>query len=162
MLNDFLQQFEHVDDLLHKLAKELFSWLTLTSKQSDKYCDKIKITNFTFFEKAVAPMNIAILENFVSFAAQQKSEAVARYVNWMVSYEFPALSALAVRMDGVGNRVNEEELSLYIRRKDVLNVVKEVENVKVLEANIVTLRKRLEKHFLCESYMVRCPTDTID
>ena len=149
-----MQQFEHVDDLLHKLAKELFSWLTLTSKQSEKYCDKIKITNFTFFEKAITPMNIAILENFVSFAAQQKSEAVARYVNWMVSYEFPALSALAVRMDGVGNRVNEEELSLYIRRKDVLNVVKEVENVKVLEANIITLRKRLEKHFLCESYMV--------
>lgn len=140
--------------MLHKLAKELFSWLTLTAKQSDKYCDKIKITNFTFFEKSVGPMNIGILENFVIFAGQQRSEAVSRYVNWMVSYEFPALSALAVRMDGVGNRVNEEELSLYIRRKDVLNVVKEIENVKALEANIVTLRKRLEKHFLCEAYVV--------
>ena len=63
----------------------------------------------------------------------------------MVSYEFPALSALAgnltcllvstptvcryvcmyvVRMDGVGSKVHGEELSLYIRRKDVLAVLK--------------------------------------
>jgi hypothetical protein len=144
-----------VDDVLHKLAKELFNWLSSTAKQSDKYADKIKIINFTFFERSLQPMCIDILDNFISYAAQQRVECMARYVNWMVSYEFPALSALAVRMDGLGNRVNEEELSLYIRRKDVLNVVKEVEVIKTLEVKIAMLRRRLEKHFQSEQDTVR-------
>ncbi len=46
----------------------------------------------------------------------------------------------------IGTKVNEEELSLYIRRKDVLNVVKELE-LKSLEGMVVTMRKRLLKHF---------------
>jgi hypothetical protein len=141
--------------MLHKLAKELFNWLGSTAKQSDKYADKIKIINYTFFERTLQPLGIDILENFITYAAQQRVECLSRYVNWMVSYEFPALSALAVRMDGLGDRVNEEELSLYIRRKDVLNVVKEVEVVKTLEANIATLRRRLEKHFQSEHDTVR-------
>ncbi len=151
------QLFEYVDDLLHKLAKELFTWLAAVAKQSDKYADKIKIVNYSYFEAALLPLNLPILENFVTYAAQQKVEAMARYVNWMVSYEFPALSALAVRMDGVGHRVNEEELSLYIRRKDVLNVVKEVEVVKTLEVNISSLRRRLVKHFASEYEAVSAP-----
>eukprot|EP01034_Spumella_vulgaris_P021879 gene21879-27954_t len=142
--------FDHLDDVLHKLAKELFNWLGSTAKQSDKYADKTKIINYTFFEQSLHPLGIEILENFITYAGQQRVECMTRYVNWMVSYEFPALSALAVRMDGLGDRVNEEELSLYIRRKDVLNVVKEVEVVKTLEANILTLRRRLEKHFQSE------------
>jgi len=52
-------------------------------------------------------------------------------------------------MDGVGSRVHGEELSLYIRRKDVMTVVEELD-AKTLEANIHTLRKRLAKHFKSE------------
>ncbi len=151
------QYFDCVDDLLCKVARELLSWLTATAKLSDKYADKLRITNFTFFECALRPFGIAALDTFVEYAAQQRQEGMARYVNWMVAYEFPALSALAVRMDGVGHRVNEEELSLYIRRKDVLNVVKEVEVVRTLEASVSTMRKRLEKHFLSEYDSVSSP-----
>ena len=57
-------------------------------------------------------------------------------------------------MDGVGSKVHGEELSLYIRRKDVLNVVKELD-LKTLEINIATMRKRLEKHFKSEFDVVR-------
>merc|ERR1719231_1829691 len=69
-----------------------------------------------------------------------------KYIQWMVSYEFPALSDLALRMDGIANRVHGEELSLYIRRKDVVNVVKELD-LKTVESSVSVLRKRLEKHF---------------
>lgn len=91
-------------------------------------------------------MQLEALDSFMINATQQRHESMGRYVHWMVSYEYPALSALAVRLDGLGRKVNEEELSLYIRRKDVLNVVKELE-VKGLESKVSTLRKRLEKHF---------------
>jgi effector-binding domain-containing protein len=64
----------------------------------------------------------------------------------MVSYAFPALSVLASRMEGVGNRVREEELALYVRRKDVVSVVKELDS-KTLENSIGKMYQRLEKHF---------------
>jgi len=89
---------------------------------------------------------VEILESFVSNATQVRQESMVKYVNWMVAYEFPALSALAIRLDGVGKKVHDEELSLYIRRKDVLNVVKELE-LKSLENMVITMRKRLLKHF---------------
>ena len=94
-----------------------------------------------------------ILESFVSNATQVRQESMATYVNWMVAYEFPALSALAIRLDGVGKKVHDEELSLYIRRKDVLNVVKEME-LKSLENMVLTMRKRLLKHFKSEFDLV--------
>ena len=47
-------------------------------------------------------MQVEILDNFVSNATTVRQEAQVRYVNWMVQYEFPALSALAIRLDGVG------------------------------------------------------------
>lgn len=50
--------------------------------------------------------------------------------------------------------MNEEELSLYIRRKDVLNVVKELE-LKTLEGMVSTMRKRLIKHFRSDFDLVR-------
>lgn len=144
-----LQRFDCVDELLMKVCKELFQWLTTIAMQNDKYGDKIKITNLTYFVQMVPPLQVDILESFVANAQHQRAEAMQRYINWMVQYEFPALSALAVRLDGVGKKVNEEELSLYIRRKDVLNVVKELE-LKTLETMVSTMYKRLIKHFRSE------------
>jgi hypothetical protein len=83
----------------------------------------------------------------VQFAAIQRQEAESKYVNWMVAYEFPSLSALASRMDGIGSRVREEELALYVRRNDVMTVIKELD-LKKVEESVSTMRKRLDKHFL--------------
>jgi hypothetical protein len=138
-----------VDDLVTRVCKELFAWLTTVANQNEKYADKIKITNLGYFLLVIAPLQLEILEGFVASATTQREEAMRRYINWMVQYEFPSLSALAIRLDGVGKKVNEEELSLYIRRKDVLNVVKEVE-LKTLESMVSTMYKRLLKHFRSE------------
>ena len=142
--------------MLPKLAKELFHWLTVVANQSDKHADKMKITNYGYFVMVIAPMEIEVLESFVNNATQQRQEAMLRYVNWMVQYEFPELAALSVRLDGLGKRVNEEELSLYIRRKDVLNVVKELD-LKTLEGMVSTMRKRLVKHFKSDFDVVSSP-----
>jgi hypothetical protein len=143
-----------VEDLLAKLARELFLWLNTFARQHDKYTEKIKITNLTFFRLSVSRFDVPVLQSFITSAAQQVDEATVAYVNWMVEYEFPSLSALATRMDGVGNRVADEELSVYIRRKDVLNVIKELEH-KTMGAVVTNLRKRLEKHYKSEFDGVR-------
>lgn len=143
-----------------KLCKELLSWLATVSKQNEKYVDKIKIVNLVFFHMTISPLNVPNLQSFVTYVQQQIQEATARYVQWMVEYEFPSLSALAVRLDGVGKKVNDEELSLYIRRKDVLNVIKELES-KTLDSMVSSLAKRLEKHFKSEFDSVSSSFDFI-
>lgn len=143
------QTFACVEDILPKMAKELFLWLNTFARQHDKYTDKIKIANLAFFRQSVGRWQIPSLQSFVASANQQIEEAEARYIHWMVEYEFPSLSALAMRMDGVGSRVTDEELSVYIRRKDVLNVIKELEH-KAIDSVVAHLRKRLEKHFKSE------------
>lgn len=145
-----------MNDLIVKLAKELFNWLTFVTKQSEKYCDKLKYMNFEYFIQSTSAFEEPLLANFINVATQQVSDARSKYIQWMVQYEFPQLSQLAIRMDGVSvnSKVNEEELSLYIRRKDVLNVIKELE-LKTLETSVVTLRKRLDKHMKSDFDVVR-------
>lgn len=135
-----------VSDMLPKLARELFAWLNSFARQHEKYTDKIKITNLSFFRLALGRWNLVSLQSFLASATQQVDECTARYIHWMVAYEFPSLSVLAARMDGVGNRVADEELSVYVRRKDVLGVINEMQH-KTIETVVTNLRKRLEKHF---------------
>lgn len=146
-----LQRYDCVDNLLATVTSELLVWLNQVSEQNEKYSHKIKVANYSYFAAQVQRMQeqVPLLESFSSYARQQVEEAEVKYVNWMVAYEFPALSALATRMDGVGSRVNEEELSLYIRRRDVINVVKELDQRHV-ESSISALWKRLLKHFKSE------------
>lgn len=136
----------------------MISWLNTVTKQSEKYADKMKIINYLFFHISMTSLmnqhhhlaiTLNILQPFLNYSLQQVSECSQRYLHWMIEYEFASLSALATRLDGVGSRVNDEELSLYIRRKDVLNVIKEMES-KTLETMVVNLKKRLEKHFRSE------------
>lgn len=148
-----------VEDLIYQLAKEMITWLNSIAKQNEKYADKVKITNYLYFHLSMNSLiqqyqlNLTILQPFLSYALQQVQEATPRYLHWMIEYEFASLSALANRLEGVGSRVKDEELSLYIRRKDVLNVIKELES-KTLESMIINLKKRLEKHFKSEFDLV--------
>ena len=139
------QQMECVNQVFYRLAKDLFKWVTGVADSNEKYREVVKMHNFGFFEETVGPLNIPFLQKFVSFASQQRKEAEAKYVQWMIAYEFPELSALASRMDGVGARVKPEELALYVRRKDVQHVISLLDAKKV-EAGIVSMRGRLEKH----------------
>jgi len=134
--------------MLITLSQELFTWLTNISNQNIKYSDIFKLKNLCYYEVTltnISQSTIPSLKKFISYVISQRIEVESRYIVWMVSYEFPSLSDLAVRLEGVGNRVREEELALYIRRKDVQNVVKELD-LKTLESSITTMRKRLEKH----------------
>jgi hypothetical protein len=106
----------------------------------------MKLVNLSFFHASVTELNVTCLQQFVIYADQQIQESSVRYVNWMVEYELPSLSALALRIDGIGKKVDNEDLSLYIRRKDVLSVIKELDS-KSLDALVSSLAKRIEKHF---------------
>ncbi len=150
----FIQTYDCVDELLVKMARELLSWLNAISKLNEKYVDKVKLTNLVYFHLSLSELNVPCLQQFIVYSQQQIQDASVKYINWMVDYEFPSLSALAVRIDGIGKKVSDEDLSLYIRRKDVLSVIKELEN-KTLDSLVTNLSKRIEKHFKCESDSVR-------
>ena len=135
------------EELLYTTAKELLQWVETVAALNDKYADIVRVQNFGFFALAVSPLGVPSLEKFVAVAAQQRRDAETRYVLWMVSYSFPQLSALMARMDSVGARVREDELALYVRRKDVVSVVKELGG-RQLSDSIGKMFKRLEKHCL--------------
>jgi hypothetical protein len=139
------QIVDFAEELLYNLAKQLLQWIEGVAALNEKYADVVRVQNFGFFALAVGPIGVPALEKFVNFAAQQRKDAEARYVLWMVSYSFPLLSALMARMDSVGARVREEELALYVRRKDVVSVVGELDGKQLVDA-VGKMYKRLEKH----------------
>lgn len=145
-----MQRIDAVDKMIATIAKELFSWLHTISQQNEKYADIFKLQNYAFFEETLvnAQETFTSLKAFIDDAVEGRIENENKYILWMVTYEFPSLANLANRLEGVGRRVREEELALYIRRKDVLNVVRDLD-IKKLESSVSTMRKRLEKH--CDS-----------
>ncbi len=94
----------------------MFDWITQLITQNDKYSDIVILNNFCYIEQYINTNNFPILVEFLKHSGQKIAEAEARYVLWMVTYELPSLSELATRLEGVGARVREEELSLYVRR----------------------------------------------
>jgi hypothetical protein len=128
-----------------KLCEALLHYLTVVAEANTKYTDSILIHNYAYFVEAMGSRGVRSINKFVSICALQRVEAETRYINWMISYECPGMSNLFDRIGGVSGRVNKEELGLYVPRKEVMAVFKDL-NAKTFQANIVNMRKRLEKH----------------
>ena len=90
-------------------------------------------------------MTLRNLQPFLVFASDERDAAEERYIRWMIQYEFSALSSIYSRMEGLGERVKMEELALYVRRKDVIVVVNELD-AKKMENGISNMRHRMKKH----------------
>ena len=137
--------------MIQKLVQEVFDYIYRISSLNEKYSDTVKIRNFTFFVESMKQLDLPFLDTYMTTASRERMECGESYVKWMVSYEFEHLADLVTRMDGVGSRVREEELGLYVRRKDVLTVAKELDPYKV-ESGIKNMKKRLQKHFNAVDY----------
>ena len=120
-----------VDQLVGVLARCTVDWVIALAAQNEKYTDVVLIQNFGFLSASwrvllsqssgVAGLGggvagVGDLAGYLAVVEQGLQEAEARYVTWMVQYEFPTLSSVTKRMEGMGDRVRGEELALYVRR----------------------------------------------
>lgn len=121
------------------------AYLTAVTEANPKHTDVILIHNYAFFVETMGNRGVRSLNKYVSVCALQRVEAETRYINWMISYECPGMSNLFDRIGGVSGRVNKEELGLYVPRKEVVAVFKDL-NAKSFHSNIVNMYKRLAKH----------------
>ena len=135
-----------MDQAYQLVGKELLLWLQGVAAQNDKYADVVLIQNLHFFTAALRGRRVNALLRIARQASQQCEDAQTRYVNWMVSYEFPSLFALQEKMRGVGQRATQGEMGLYVRRDDVTKALLKLD-ARSVEASVGTMRKRLEKHF---------------
>jgi hypothetical protein len=149
-----------VDELIFSLSREVLHWTTTVSEQNSKYKDIVLIHNFSYFTATIESfindksswggstgvhMTLRNLQPFLVFASDERDAAEEWYVRWMIQYEFSALSSIYSRMEGLGERVKMEELALYVRRKDVIVVVNELD-AKKMENGISNMRHRMKKH----------------
>lgn len=141
--------FECIETLVYQVAKEVFNHIETVAASNDKYVDVVRVRNYTYLLKVIPTnSNIKSLEKFIQFASKEVTDSHKKYIKWMLEYEFPALSDLMQRLDDIRSRVKDEELSVYIRRKDVIAVTKDLDKKKVEEL-VINMKKRLEKHFSC-------------
>jgi hypothetical protein len=152
------QSFPFVERFLLTLGGQLLNWLYSSAAANEKYQDAILIQNLSFFEATVNsrstyssyPALAVLLEE----ANQKLFEVEKHYLDWMISYEMPAFSALSIKIDGVEKRANKEELSIYVRRQDVIKVISSL-TTKSVEGSLGVMRKRLDKHFGMAISLVR-------
>ena len=96
------------------------------------------------------------VQSFVDLINMLRAGSEERYVHWMIAYELPGFAALADRMKSVGKRVSKDEMALFVRRQEVMKVAKDLEP-KAFEAAVLSIRRRLAKHFKSpELYVQQC------
>jgi hypothetical protein len=105
-----------VNRVIQHLCYCLFEWIFSLAAQNDKYSDVVKMHNFGFIERALHGMSVDCLRKFLETAESERRQAEVRYVVWMINYSLPSVAALAKRIEGVGDRVRQDELELYVRR----------------------------------------------
>ena len=109
---------KYVEDIVQKLCKRLFVWLDSTVAQNEKYADAAKILNYSFFEESFRLRQIKCIEPLVTQASQITTEALNRYLDWMLSYELPLLVEVGNKVDLASTKIGRESggLELYIKR----------------------------------------------
>lgn len=116
MLNG--EVIEAVNQLIILLTKEIFIWLINVAQQNEKYTNVFKLHHFAYFVTCLQPIASVFpgLNSFIETTKIHLAETESKYILWMITYELSSLASLATRMEGIGTRVREEELALYIRR----------------------------------------------
>jgi hypothetical protein len=110
--------FKCIDDFYVKLCKKLFHWLDQMVALNEKYADVAKIQNYTFFIETMKIRNIPIFEPFLQQAIQIKTDALQRYLEWMLTYEFPILMDIGSKVELANSKIGRESggLELYVKR----------------------------------------------
>lgn len=109
---------KYIEDIVQKICKHIFAWLDSTVAQNEKYADAAKILNYSFFEESFRVRQIKCVEPFVAQASQISTEALNRYLDWMLSYELPLLVEVGNKVDLASTKIGRESggLELYIKR----------------------------------------------
>ena len=90
-----------IDQLIERLIQASFDWIHNFSLQNDKYCDVIRIQNYSFLKEAfnlINNNNSILFKAFVDLAESVLKQAETSYVTWMVEYEFQSIAKLAKRL----------------------------------------------------------------
>ncbi len=98
------------------MAKELLTWLQSTALQNIKYSNVVLIHNLTFFIDALSIRNISGLTRIITQASQIRTESQRKYIDWMISYEFPTFFTLVEKIRVLGGRAGANEMGLYVKR----------------------------------------------
>lgn len=107
---------DYVSEAYSRLCEALLKWLNTVAEANSKYYDITLIHNLGYFVESMGQRGIPAINRYVSLSMLQRTEAEARYVSWMVSYECPGLCGLTDRINNVVGRVSAEELALYVPR----------------------------------------------
>lgn len=136
------------DDTCSTLAASLLAWIEEVAKTNVKYADVIRMSNLSFLEEcflARVKQSEALRIHLKQTAAQRK-QAATRYVDWMIEYEFERFAGLSRRIASLGKAVRDDELALYVRRHEIVQVAGELDMGSV-ETGVREMGKRLNKHF---------------
>ena len=165
--SDLGSALDSVSILCYNICLTLFQSIETIAGGNAKYKDMVLLHNYGFIEDALSSLvnihntlsesaeedvhgQLHCLAPFVIFASKQRCASEARYIAWMIEYEFPALYNMSLKMEGLGESIKLEELALYVRRTDITTLVSSL-TVKFWENGIITLKTRLEKHMGSDS-----------
>ena len=98
------------------LTRCMFDWINSASHQNEKYSTIFKMHNYGLLVNAFRTLDGEHLTSFATTASEDFKLAMEQYIDWNVTNSFPALAAVAKRIEGAGSRVKQEELALYVRR----------------------------------------------
>jgi hypothetical protein len=101
---------------LTRIGKELLAWLQIIADQNAKYREVVLIRNLSFFLDVLSSRKVPCLARLAVHAGQMRAESQQKYLDWMVSKEFPLFFALAEKIRSLGDRAGVQEMALYVKR----------------------------------------------
>jgi hypothetical protein len=97
--------------------------------------------------QATLPPPLGGLARELALVSQWRKKSERRYIDWMVSYELPALQNVAGTLDLIANGTHTpNELALYIKRVEIQGLLA-VLTTPYLERAASVMAERIAKHF---------------
>eukprot|EP00752_Nemacystus_decipiens_P018748 g16809.t1 len=114
-----------------KLVIALFNHIEEVASGNPKYEHMVRLENYHFFAATIRPLKVEVLDEYVEQAESLQDLATTRYLEWLVGYQFPALTQFFARVEELVLTVGAADVTYHEPRRNLESTLKKQGDMKV-------------------------------
>eukprot|EP00903_Cladosiphon_okamuranus_P005971 g5895.t1 len=137
-----------------KLVIALFNHIEEVASGNPKYEHMVRLENYHFFAATIRPLKVQVLHEYVEQAESLQELATTRYLEWLVGYQFPALTQFFARVEELVVTVGVGDVTYHEPRRNLESTLKKQGDMKVLSEGLRATHQRMVKHVTREGQLL--------
>ncbi|CAM9396300.1 unnamed protein product [Discosporangium mesarthrocarpum] len=146
---------EEAEVAYQKWAGLLFKHIEDVAHGNPKYADIVRLENYHFFSSSLKLLKVVpSIGDHITQAEAQEELATARYLEWLVGYQFPQLTHFFARVEDLISSVGVANVAYQEPRRNLEASVRKHCDLKSISEGLKSTHQRMVKHLSKEGHLL--------